>query len=65
MRNFVREYHTTLQLELKNHYNHYSTNVLQLHAPKCNFYVTTHYKYGELILKVHVRKIANCLIVAP
>ncbi len=62
MKYYICEYHITLELELK---NHYSTILLQLHPPKCNFYVTTHYKYGDLINKNSCKKKANCLIVAP
>jgi hypothetical protein len=46
IRNCVHGYHTTLQLKLK---NHSSTNVLQLHPPKCNSYAITFYKYDDLV----------------
>jgi hypothetical protein len=49
MRNHVCKYHTTLQLKLKNHSN---TIVLWLGPPKCNSYVTTLYKYNDLIIKI-------------
>jgi hypothetical protein len=48
MRNCVSWYHTTLQLKFKNHSN---TTMLQQRPLKLNSYVTTNYKYGDLINK--------------
>jgi len=46
MRNHVHKDHIALQIEFK---NHLSTNMLQLHPPKCNSYGL--YKHGDLINK--------------
>ncbi len=55
MINHVHKYHTTLQLEPKNHSN---INVLQLGPPTSNSYATTLYKYNDLINKIPCQKIS-------